>query len=49
MRARGVPDLKFLLMPHPVAKLTPEQMDQRVAEIAPQVVGLLLKGQERAW
>ncbi len=44
----GVPDLKFLVMPHPIANLTPEQMDQRAAEIAPQVVDLLLKGQQAA-
>ena len=45
-RTWGVPDLKFLAMPHPIANLTPEQMDQRAAEIAPQVVDLLLRGQE---
>ncbi len=44
-RTWGVPDLKFLAMPHPIANLTPEQMDQRAAEITPQVVDLLLKGQ----
>jgi hypothetical protein len=47
-RSRGVPDLKFLVMPHPIANLTPEQMDQRAAEIAPQVVELLLQGQRAA-
>jgi hypothetical protein len=47
-RTWGVPDLKFLVMPHPIANLTPEQMDQRAAEIAPQVVELLLKGQQAA-
>ncbi len=44
-RTWGVPDLKFLVMPHPIANLTPEQLDQRAAEIAPQVVELLLQGQ----
>jgi hypothetical protein len=39
-----VPDLKFLGIPHPITKVTPEQMDQRAAEIAPQVVDLLRKG-----
>ncbi|MEY4600133.1 MAG: hypothetical protein RLZZ445_2930, partial [Pseudomonadota bacterium] len=37
---------KFLVMPHPIANLTPEQMDQRAADITPQVVELLLKGQQ---
>ena len=45
-RTWGVPDLKFLAMPHPIANLTPEQMDQRAAEITPQVVDLLLNGQQ---
>lgn len=44
-RTWGVPDFKFLVLPHPIANLTPEQMDQRAAEITPQVVELLLKGQ----
>ena len=45
-RTWGVPDLKFLAMPHPIANLSPEQMDQRAAEITPQVVDLLLHGQQ---
>ncbi len=44
-RTWGVPDFKFLVVPHPIANLTPEQLDQRAAEITPQVVDLLLKGQ----
>ena len=44
----GLPNFRFLMMPHPIANLTPEQMDQRAAEIAPQVVDLLLKGQQAA-
>lgn len=44
-RTWGVPDFKFLVVPHPIANLTPEQLDQRAAEITPQVVELLLKGQ----
>lgn len=43
-----VTDLKFLVMAHPIAKLTPKQMTQRVAEIVPQVVDLLLKVQQAA-
>ena len=42
----GLPDYKFLAMPHPIANLTEAQLDQRAREIAPQVVKLLLEGQE---
>ncbi|HET7875656.1 MAG TPA: hypothetical protein VFN71_09025 [Methylomirabilota bacterium] len=42
----GVPQYKFLAMPHPIANLTEAQLDQRAREIAPEVVKLLLQGQE---
>ena len=42
----GVPTYKFLCMPHPIANLTDAQLDQRAREIAPEVVKLLLQGQE---
>jgi hypothetical protein len=42
----GVPHYKFLMMPHPTANLTEAQLDQRAREIAPEVVKLLLQGQE---
>jgi hypothetical protein len=42
----GLPTYKFLSMPHPIANLTEAQLDQRAREIAPQVVKLLLQGQE---
>jgi len=42
----GVPHYKFLAMPHPIANLTEAQLDQRAREIAPEVVKLLLQGQE---
>ena len=45
-RTWGVPDFKFLEMPHPIANLTDAQLDQRAAEIVPQVVQLLLEGQK---
>ena len=45
-QAWGVPDYKFLRMPHPIANLTGEELDQRAREIVPQVVSLLLDGQE---
>jgi hypothetical protein len=40
--AWGVPDYKFLALPHPIANLTDEQLDQRAQEIVPQVIDLLL-------
>ena len=42
----GVPTYRFLAMPHPIANLTEAQIDQRAREIAPEVVKLLLQGQE---
>lgn len=44
-RAWGVPDFRFLVMPHPIANLNAQQLDQRAQAIAPQVVKLLLEGQ----
>ena len=40
--AWGVPDYKFLALPHPIANLTDDQLEQRAREIVPQVVDLLL-------
>jgi hypothetical protein len=40
----GLPDYKFLIMPHPTANLTEEEMDHRAMKIAPEVADLLLKG-----
>jgi hypothetical protein len=42
----GVPEYKFLALPHPIANLTDAQLDQRARAIAPEVVKLLLQGQE---
>ncbi len=44
--AWGVPRYRFLSMPHPIANLSDAQLDQRAREIAPEVVKLLLQGQE---
>ena len=41
----GVPSYKFLMMPHPIANLTEQQLDQRAREMAPEVVKLILQGQ----
>ena len=42
----GVPEYKFLALPHPIANLSDTDLDARARAIAPQVVQLLLKGQE---
>ncbi len=42
----GQPYYRFLVMPHPIANLTEGELDQRARELAPQVVKLLLEGQE---
>ncbi len=41
----GLKNFKFLSMPHPIANLTDDQLDQRAREIVPEVVRLLLEGQ----
>jgi hypothetical protein len=45
-QAWGVPHYRFLAMPHPIANLTEDQLDQRALEIASSVASLLLEGQE---
>lgn len=45
-RTWGLPEFRFIAMPHPIANLTPEQLDQRAAAILPEVVKLLLEGQK---
>ena len=44
-RTWGLPAFRFIAMPHPIANLTPAQLDQRAAAIVPEVVRLLLEGQ----
>ena len=39
-RTWGLPDFRFVMMPHPIANLTPEQLDQRAREIAPLFDGI---------
>jgi hypothetical protein len=41
----GVPTYKFLMMPHPIANLTEDELDRRAREIVPEVVKLILQGQ----
>ena len=45
-RSWGLPDFRFIEMPHPIANLTEEQLDERAAAVAPKVVELPMKGQE---
>jgi len=45
-RAWGLPDFRFLVMPHPIANLNEAELDSRAAAIVPDVVKLLLEGQE---
>ena len=40
--AWGVPTYKFLAMPHPIANLTEEELEQRAREIVPDIVDILL-------
>ena len=42
----GQPKYKYLAMPHPIANLTDAELDRRAREIVPEVVKLLLQGQE---
>lgn len=43
----GVPDFEFVMMPHPLASLTPEAVAQRADEVFDKVLGLLKKGQPK--
>jgi hypothetical protein len=45
-QAWGIPNYKFLSMPHPIANLTEDELGQRAREIVPQIVDLILTGQE---
>ena len=45
-RTWGLPDFRFIAMPHPIANLTPAQLDQRAEAVLPEVVKLLLEGQK---
>jgi hypothetical protein len=44
--AWGLPNYKYLALPHPIANLTEEELNQRAREITPQIVQLLLEGQD---
>lgn len=41
----GVPEFRFVMMPHPLASLTPEAVDRRAGELCGKVLALLQDGQ----
>jgi len=41
----GAPDFRFVMMRHPLATLSAEDIEQRVAVLVPKVIGLLQQGQ----
>ena len=45
-QAWGLPNYKYLAMPHPIANLTEDELNQRAREMVLQIVELLLQGQE---
>lgn len=45
-RAWGLPDFRFLVMPHPIANLDDAELDARAEAIVPEVVKLLVEGQQ---
>ena len=42
----GIPGFRFLSVPHPVANLNDEELDQRADDVVNEVVELLKKGQK---
>jgi hypothetical protein len=41
----GVPNFRFVLMPHPLASLSVEEIDRRADELLGKVIALLQEGQ----
>lgn len=41
----GVPEFRFVMMPHPLASLTPDAVERRAAELVDRVLALLRDGQ----
>jgi hypothetical protein len=41
----GVPEFRFVMMPHPLASLTPEDIERRADELIDSVLALLREGQ----
>jgi hypothetical protein len=42
----GVPNFRFVMMPHPLASLTPDEIDRRADELLGKVTALLREGQQ---
>ena len=38
----GIPDYPFVVLPHPLGSLTPEQLRERAVQAAPDVLSILL-------
>jgi len=45
-QAWGLPNYKYLSVMHPIANLTEDELHQRAHDIVPQIVQLLLEGQQ---
>ena len=43
----GVPDFRFVMMPHPLASLTPDGVEQRADELVGRILELLQEGQPK--
>ena len=41
----GVPDFRFVMIPHPLATLTPADIEQRALDLIGEALGLLQQGQ----
>ena len=41
----GVPDFRFVMMPHPLASLTPPDVERRADELIGKILNLLQQGQ----
>jgi len=41
----GVPDFRFIMIPHPLASLTPDDIEEYADDLINKVLGLLQEGQ----
>lgn len=49
-RARGFPNYRYAMMPHPLSSLTPEQVQEQATKLIPElleILGLDAEGQTR--
>lgn len=40
-KARGFPDYRYVMMPHPLSSLTPEQVREQAKKLIPEVLEIL--------